>query len=150
MCTIFKHSEFIIIMNGRTHLNLTRMMYPHIPLKDIMQVNSRLDNAKMMDKTMRAVFGGKETTDFFGLTGHGHRKYNHDMGSALLAANLVSKQYGAKIAIGHLMQDTFSNMLVDKYGVEGRDLFEAVFNYSVANKRRTGRKRKTMYKPFKF
>ena len=133
-------------MNGRSHLNMTKMMYPYIPTSDIMKVNARLDNAKMLDKTMKSVFG-KENSDYFGLTGHGHRKYNHDVGSALLVANLVSKQYGSKIAISHLMQDTFSNMLVDKYGVEGRDLMEAVFNFTISNKRRSTRKKKLMYQP---
>lgn len=137
-------------MNSRTHLNLSKMMFPYIPNKAILDVNRRLDNSKMMDKTLGAIFGGKkgrETTDFFGLTKHGHRKYNHDVGSALLVANLVNNQYGSKIAIAHLMQDQFSNLLIDKYGVEGRDLLEAVFNYTMANNRK--HKSRKMYRQFR-
>lgn len=125
---------------------MTRLLNPNIPVGDIMRVNARLDNATMMDKTMNALFG-RETSDFFGLTKHGHRAYNHNLASALMVANIVSQKYGSRIAVSHLMQDTLSNMLVDKYGVEGRDLFEAVFNYSIANKVKKRRSKK-MFRPF--
>jgi hypothetical protein len=118
-------------VRGRTHINMTKNMFPYIPIRNIEAVNSRLDNSKMVDKTINALFN-KETTDYFGLSHRGgHRSLNHDVASAMLVASLIDKEYGPKIAMAHLMEDQMSNLLLDKYGYEGRDLVEAVLNFTL-------------------
>lgn len=120
-------------MRHTTHTYFTRLLYPSIPYKNIEAVNSRLDNYGLIDKNISNRTNSKGT-DVFGLTNQGHRKYNHNIVSAIMIGRMVDPVYGDKIALTHLIGDKMSDVIRNNIGVDRRDLFEAAMNYIINNK----------------
>lgn len=87
----------------------------------------------MQNKSYKAR-GIKNPYDVFGIAQRGHRKYNHDvLTGSLLGAVEANKRglppsQGIMSAFGHYAADQFSNTLVDKMGVEGRNIWESLFS----------------------
>ena len=111
-------------MNHKTHRNLSKAFFPHIPNSSIDKVHHRIDSPKGFDKTFNALYDQKGI-DPLGLTSHGHRKYNHDPLSAMLAGYMVDPNHGIEIAMSHQFEDLLGNVLHDSLGTETKELVEA-------------------------
>lgn len=129
-------------MNHKTHHYFTKMMFPNVSYKTIDKINSSIDNpSKRMIAIQNSGLFDKNVFDAFGLTKHGHRKYNHDIASAMFNGYMSSPQHGAEIAITHLALDRFGNMLHDLYGSNEKDAFEVMLNKWLSMERATKQKR---------
>ena len=105
------------------------MMFPHISYRVIDKVNSSIDNpSKRMIAIQNSGLFDRNVFDAFGLTKHGHRKYNHDTASAIFNAYMVDPKNAAELAITHLALDRFGNFLHDTYGTDEKDAFEVMLN----------------------
>lgn len=117
---------------------MTMMSNPWLNPRMVEMVNHKIDNpdpwASFMQDALNRQFG-RNTFDVPGLNKMGHRQVNHDLLSAALQGWSVAGPDGVRVAWHHVMQDTFSDMLVRSLGVEGRDLWEALYNYSTAKPR---------------
>ena len=77
----------------------------------------------------------KNPYDLFGIVSGGHRSRNHDMMSGLFisAMNARAMRMPASQAMmatmAHYAADSMSNKMVTKMGTEGRNLFEALYNF---------------------
>jgi hypothetical protein len=122
-------------MNHRTHRNLSKAFFPHIPNASIDKIHHRLDSPKPIDKTINTLYDPK-AIDTFGLTRHGHRKVNHDPIGAMLAGYMVDPNHGIEIAMSHQFEDLLGNVLHDAVGTETKELVKAALNLSFAPKKR--------------
>lgn len=112
----------------------------------IKNVNHAIDNDTIMGIALsnfvnkrNKLNGGsmlKNPYDMFGLVaGGGHRSRGHDMLSGLLMAAMnaramrVPASHAMMATMAHYASDSMSNRMVNKMGVEGRNIFEAMFNY---------------------
>lgn len=131
-------------MNRKTHNHLAKLFFPDCKMGEIDRVNAAIDNP---DKKMIAVqrfggpFGSKTAMDFFGLSRHGHRATNHTVDTAVMAAMLTGAQNAPELAMTHLLADRMSNYMNDMFGVENKEIAEALFNHSYVTGK-TGRKRR--------
>jgi hypothetical protein len=122
--------NLLFSMKSRTHRNISKFLYPHIPFKTIEKVNSAIDNPdrKMVMFQNSGIFDPKYM-DLFGLTKHGgHRKYNHSIPSAFMAAYTVDPTHAAELAVAHLFADKMSNMMHDRLGSANKDIAESMLN----------------------
>jgi hypothetical protein len=105
------------------------MLFPHIPVGIIEKVNRSIDNPdkKMVALQTSGIIDPK-MLDLFGLTGHGHRRYNHSVPSAFMAAYMVNPEHAADIAMSHLIADKMSNYLHDSVGPDEKDIYEGMIN----------------------
>lgn len=135
-------------MNQRsTHNYFTSSMFPMMSPDLINKVNHRIDNVplwanyfnSMQSRTLKnqGFINQKNPYDIFKLTSHGgHRKFGHDMLSAMLIGAAEARKNGMKQTDGmlasyaHLATDNFSNHLIKSMGIEGKNLFEALFSYN--------------------
>jgi hypothetical protein len=131
-----------------THLKFTRGMFPWVNPKLIRSVDHQIDNPLMWQHYMNTMQNDsykrrglmKNPYDIFGLTGGGHRKYNHDlvMGSMLGSIQAMKMglppSQGMLAAFSHYATDSLSNKMVNKMGVEGRNIFEALMSMNAKKK----------------
>jgi hypothetical protein len=118
------------------------MMFPSTNKVLADRINERIDNPdpksilinNMINNTYRRQGHRKNPFDTFNLM-RGHRKQNHDLMSAMLVGaiearkNNMPMQMGFMSAYSHLATDNFSNYLIRNMGIEGRNLYESLFNY---------------------
>ena len=77
----------------------------------------------------------KSPYDLFGIVSGGHRSRNHDLlsGMFLSAMNAramrVPASHAMMATLAHYSSDAISNKMVGRVGVEGRNLFEALYNF---------------------
>lgn len=114
---------------------------------DVNSINQRMDNPTFQDRVfsdmMQKYFPQARLPL---LAQEGHRRYNHDTMSAVRIAMEKSGKMGFTKALEtlmlHNMQDSISNQLRDNVGTEGRDIIEALLNFSFSRHRRhTGLRR---------
>ena len=146
-------------MNTDTHEKFTRSMFNGLGIpwnrgSSIMskQINHDIDNSspflnafnKMQkDRYNNSMsYSHKNPFDFFNLTGRGgHRSVNHDILSGSLIAAMRARAMGMPFKDGlmmsysHYAADNVSNHLVKSMGVEGKNIFEAVYSYAMRNKK---------------
>lgn len=108
---------------------MTKSFFPWISDDVINQTNHVLDNPNKSDvwfgDAQRAILGTA-----FGVPGmrkSGHRRYNHDLMSALMKGYQVAGTDGAIVAMNHLLQDTANDYLVRSMGLDMANLFESAF-----------------------
>lgn len=124
-------------MQTRTHNNIARMFAGrNISASEIRLMNNVIDNPSRYQKNMQNTYmfnaANKyhNTFDVFGLGQRSpHRKYNHDMASASMAGYMTLGSKGMYLSQLHLVADYWSDLLKKQYGVRGRDIWEAMFNY---------------------
>lgn len=94
-------------MNWREHIWFSTMMNPKFDPKTVQKVNRAIDEPSMMNAFLKS----QQSKRFIipGLNITGHRKFNHDLLSAMMAGFQVAGYEGAKAAYYHLMADTLSN-----------------------------------------
>ena len=102
------------------------------------KVNHIIDNPSQNDMwfgdAQRAILGTA-----FGVPGmrkSGHRRYNHDLMSALMKGYQAAGTDGAIVAMNHLMQDTANDYLVKSMGLDMANLFEAAYLVGTGRSRR--------------
>lgn len=116
-------------MNSKTHRNFSKMLFPNIPFKTIDKVNRAIDNPnKKMLALQESNIIDPKMMDVFNLGKHGHRKYNHSVPSAFMAAFMVDQEHAAELAIAHLIADRMGNYLHDNVGSNNKDILEGVIN----------------------
>lgn len=105
------------------------MLFPNIPFKTIDAVNRAIDNPnkKMMALQQSGIIDPK-MFDIFNLGKHGHRKYNHSVPSAFMAAFMVNQEHAAELAIAHLIADRMGNYMHDNLGSANKDIAEGIIN----------------------
>jgi hypothetical protein len=119
-------------------------------LNKIDKVNRAIDNPdkKMVALQSTGIIDPK-MMDVFGLSKHGHRKFNHTIPSAFMAAFMVDPEHAADLAMVHLVADKMSNYLHDSIGPDEKDIFEGMINKSYAMFKETNgiptRKSKRMF-----
>jgi hypothetical protein len=126
------------------------MFFPHIPYKTIDKVNSAIDNPnRKMVMLQNSGIVDPRYMDAFGLSRHGHRKYNHSIPSAFMASFMVDPEHATELAMAHLFVDKLGNYLHDIMGTEDKEVAEALFNQQFARYRALtspkGRNRKKMF-----
>lgn len=131
-------------MRRRSHILLTKNLLPYVSTEDIIRVGSRIDKPRNLDMIHANFFGGgRESTDFFDLTTRGgHRKFGHDLESAIMIGYMSDQKHGVDIAIAHLLEDHLSNMMIDVLGIDQKEMLESMMNYSLSQnmkKRRRSR-----------
>lgn len=126
-------------------------MFPDIPLYKIDRVNRAIDNpSKQMLALQQTGVINNKMMDAFGLTKHGHRKYNHTPESAIMAAYMVDPDHAADLAITHLLADKMGNYLHDNVGIDNKEILEGVINkayslYKETNGIKTNKKKKMFF-----
>lgn len=77
----------------------------------------------------------KTPYDLFGIVSGGHRSRNHDMMSGLFLAAMNARamhmpaSQAMMATMAHYAADGMSNKMVTKMGVEGRNLWQALYNW---------------------
>jgi len=77
----------------------------------------------------------KNPYDLFGIVNGSHRQHGHDLLSGMFIAAQNARALGLPVSKGmlpvfaHYMADNVSNKMVARMGSEGRNLFEALFNF---------------------
>lgn len=117
------------------------MMFPGVNHSLISSVNKQIDNPTYWQRWMNSNQnksykrqGIKNPYDVFGIANRGHRTYNHDILTGMLLSSVEANKRGLPpsqgmlSAFGHYAADNFSNMLVNKMGVEGRNIIEAMWS----------------------
>ena len=125
-------------------------MFPHISLSRIDKVNRAIDNpSKQMIALQQSGVIDNKMMDAFGLTKHGHRKFNHTPQSAIMTAYLVDPENAADLAITHLLADKMGNYLHDSVGTDDKEILEGVINKAYSLYKQTNgiktRKSKKMF-----
>lgn len=106
------------------------MYRPDISFKKIRAVNAAIDspsrkmvalqNAGIFDPAMFDLFKLRKTA--------AHRKYNHSVPSAFIAAYMVDPKNAAELALIHLMADRMGNYYHDRFGTSDKEVIEALVN----------------------
>lgn len=140
-------------MNQRnTHNHITKALFPHLNSGLIDATNEKIDNVPMWMKTFQTFQNRKVKTegykpyfknpyDVFNLTKKGHRSRGHDLLSASLLGAIEARKRGLShtdglmSAYSHLAADTFSNHLIKMMGVEGRNLYESLYMWTMRNRK---------------
>ena len=139
-----------------THFRFTKSMFPFVNNNLIKEVNHQIDNPKvwqnyansMMNSSYKRQGLMKNPYDIFGLTQSGHRSKNHDLLTGSLLASVQAAKmglppsHGIMSMYGHYAADVLSNKMVNKMGVEGRNIFEAMLSM---NSRRNNPRRRRMF-----
>jgi len=127
-------------MRRKTHERIIKELYPDINPKLVELINSIIDTPKSWMPPYSPVLGQVP-----GLSHRGHRKYGHDLLTAVFIALVTGGPKGIPVAVTHLLTDAARDQLVEAGGPDAADIAEAVFNYIVAQKekRRKGRKRRS-------
>jgi hypothetical protein len=126
------------------------MFKPDIPLYKIDAVNRAIDNPdkKMLALQKTGVIDPK-FLDVFNLGRHGHRRYNHSIPSAFMAAYMVDPENAIELSMIHLMADRMGNYVHDTIGTDNKEIWEAMINKSYSMFKQTNgiktRKQKRMY-----
>lgn len=135
-------------MQRKTHNNLTRAwMGNRASWTNINAINQRIDNPTFQDRVFSDIMSKYFPSARLPLIKQeGHRRYNHDSMSAVRIAMENSRKMGfaeaLEVELLHDMQDMISNQLRDNVGTEGRDIIEALLNFSFSRHRRhTGLRR---------
>ena len=127
------------------------MFLPHVPLYKIDAVNRAIDNPnKKMLALQKSGIIDPRYMDVFNLGKHGHRKYNHSVPSAFIAAYMEDPEHAAELSIIHLMADRMGNYIHDAVGTDNKEILEALINknYSMfkqTNGVKSRRERKMYY-----
>jgi hypothetical protein len=131
------------MVQGKTHYNLTRSMFPYLNATSVKNVNTALDHPTLLQKEIsRSVNRSPYFIPFPGLSRRGHRTINHDLASALMTGYAVGGPDGITAAWAHLMEDAMSDTVAKVVSPEGRDIFEALYNYNRKSAYRLRRKYK--------
>lgn len=129
-------------MRRNTHNNWTRAwMGNSVSWSDIDHINQRIDNPTFQDKVFSNIMQKYFPNAMLPLMKQqGHRRYNHDTMSAVRIAlensHKIGFQKALEIKLMHDMQDIISNQLVGSVGTDGRDIIEALLNFSFRRHRR--------------
>lgn len=128
----------------RTHNNITNAFFPYLNNKLVNNVNHTIDNVPIWARSL-STFQKRDNKvkgfiqnpyDIFNLTKQGHRKYGHDMMSAMLLGGMQARKMGLPhtqgmlAAYSHLATDNFSNHLIKVMGTPGRNMWEALYSYN--------------------
>ena len=121
---------------------MTRSFFPHLNTNTIDRVNHYIDNPTMASMAMnRAVnsqyrqYGMKNPMDVFNLARGGHRSRNHDLMTGMITAYSAAGTNGIYAMMGHFMADSFSNMLLERFGSDSRNIFESLYLMNNRQKR---------------
>ena len=131
-------------MNYRkSHDRFTSMMFPGVNHSLIASVNHQIDSPTVWQNYMNSMQnasykaqGIKNPYDVFGIANRGHRKSNHDLLTGMILGSVeankrgLAPSQGILSAFGHYAADNFSNQLVSKMGVQGRNIYEALWQMS--------------------
>ena len=118
--------------SNKTHGRMTKDMFPFLNDDMVERVNHEIDNPtswQLAFANMQRSITNEPLLKFPGLSTYGHRQVNHDPISAALVGYMNGGTQGAMAAYAHMIQDTFSDMLVRQYGAAGRDLWESMYMY---------------------
>ena len=125
-----------------THYLMTKSFFPNLPARDIYRTNHAIDNASLTSMAMnRAVngrykqYGQKNPMDIFNLARGGHRSRNHDLMTGMITAYSAAGTNGIYAMMGHFMADSFSNMLLERFGADSRNIFESMYLMNNRQKR---------------
>jgi len=80
-------------------------------------------------------YGQKSPMDVFNLARGGHRSKNHDLMTGMITAYSTAGTNGIYAMMGHFMADSFSNMLLDRFGADSRNIFESLYLMNNRQKR---------------
>jgi len=112
-----------------------------LPYTIVDQINQRKDNPTTSDKTLSRALRAKTIP-----RPYGHRKYNHDAFSNVILGYQMAGSKGIQAMFLHDIEDMISDELVNYFGSDGRNIFEAVMNYSFSQHRRHDRRRRSAIK----
>ena len=118
------------MVSGKTHYDLTRSIFPNINPAAVMNVNTALDRPSILQKQISKTVTRNHFIPFPGLSRRGHRTINHDLSSALMTGYAVGGTDGMLAAWAHLMEDAMSDSVAKAITPEGRDVFEALYNFN--------------------
>jgi len=137
-------------MNTDTHRKFAQALFKNagMPVNNALidNVNYSIDNPTAWGLAMNSFMDRrnklnqyhgltKSPYDLFGIVSGGHRARNHDMLSALFLSAMnaramhVPASHAMMASVAHFAADSMSNNMVKKMGTEGRNMFEALFNY---------------------
>ena len=121
---------------------MSKSFFPFLNTNTIDRVNHYIDNPTMTSMAMnRAVnsqyrqYGMKNPMDVFNLARGGHRSRNHDLMTGMITAYSAAGTNGIYAMMGHFMADGFSNMLLDRFGADSRNIFESLYLMNNRQKR---------------
>jgi hypothetical protein len=125
----------------RTHVRLTRSFFPQYDEATIRRVQQAIDvpsSSDIMYNNLMQGFMGPNFGMLEGMNKAGHRKYNHDMFSAMMKGYQVAGIDGAVMGVQHLFEDTLNDVITRSMGRDYATLIETMFLLSTNknNKRR--------------
>lgn len=141
-------------MNLRaTHNMIARAMFPNIDPAVIDATNEKIDSVPTWVQAF-STFNNRRLKnqgyqkdskndkfvrnpyDVFNLGRQGHRARGHDLLTATLLGAAEARKRGLSPVQGmlssyaHLAADSYSNFLVDRFGVEGRNVYESLYMWT--------------------
>ena len=125
-------------MKHKTHNRLGDILFPYIEKRIIAAVNKSIDTPKPWMLPFDPALGA-----FPGLSYRGHRKYGHDLLTAILLAMHEGGPSAIPVGIWHLLEDSSRDQLVSLVGEDGANVIEDMFNFvygRISNKK--GKRRK--------
>jgi len=129
-------------MNDRTtHNKIAHSLFPYMSPRFVDYINARIDNPtafdmawqRFMDRASNVqsqrigFYPGMGSKDIMGF-GQGHRKYNHNLNSALMMSFMAGGTPAMQVFLSHMMADKLSDQMVRQHSTEYRNLFEAMYN----------------------
>lgn len=137
-------------MNTDTHEKFAAALMKNagvpVNMKLIKGINHDIDNGPAYVMAMSQFFDRrakimkdnrfiKAPNDYFGIVSGGHRQHGHDLLSGMFIAMQNARAVGLPASkamlpvFAHYMADNVSNKMAAKMGTEGRNLFEALYNF---------------------
>lgn len=110
-------------MRHKTHIRVTKGMFPWIKPDVIQKVNSALDSPTRQQKMLFT-----NGIPIPGLNMYPHRRYTHTMQDAILTGYMTAGLDGAYAAMGHMIGDITRDQTVARVGGLQADVLEAFFN----------------------
>ena len=123
-------------MKRKTHNRIIDILLPFIEKRIVSAINKSIDTPKPWMPAFDPALGR-----FPGLSYRGHRKYGHDLLTAILLALLKGGPSAVPVGLLHLVGDASRDQIVKRVGEDGANLIEDMFNFAYG--RRLSKKRKS-------
>src|SRR5947208_8638219 len=126
------------LKNARNHLRLARNFFPDYDETIINEINRQIDNPSGWDINVENA--RKALLDNFGevptMNRSGHRRYCHDLATAVLKGYNVAGADGTGIAIIHLGADVLKDNITRLLGTDLSNVLENIFVDSIEERKR--------------
>ena len=106
--------------------------------KTVDRINQRKDNPTGLDKLFARNYESRYLPKRYG-----HRKYNHEPFFNVVEGYRLGGTKGIQAMFLHDIEDMISDELVNYFGSDGRNIFEAIMNYSFSQHRKYDRNRRS-------